>query len=70
MTYKELVLLKNVIEKVRNCKPIAISNEEIVDLDSMNDYFNNLLLDVKKQKKRGGVREGGSIAYRLLVEVK
>jgi hypothetical protein len=69
MTEGQLALLRHVIEKVKICKPVAISNDEIVDLDSMYDYFNNLLLDIENNKKRMKVGRGTTIVYRLLVEI-
>lgn len=50
MTYKQLVLLRYVIDKVKEGKKPSISNNEKVDLDYLENYFNNLLADVEKQK--------------------
>ena len=70
MTHGQLELLKYVIGQVKEGKNPSISNDQKVDLDDMGMYFNNLALDVVKQKKRGKVRMGDTIAYRLTIEVK
>jgi len=70
MTHGQLELLKYVIGQVKEGKNPSISNDQKVDLDDMGMYFNNLALDVVKQKKRGKVRMGDIIAYRLIIEVK
>ena len=70
MTHGQLELLKYVIGQVKEGKGLSISNDQKVDLDDMGMYFNNLALDVVKQKKRGKVRMGDIIAYRLIIEVK
>ena len=70
MTHRQLELLKYVIGQVKEGKNPSISNDQKVDLDDMGMYFNNLALDVVKQKKRGKVRMGDIIAYRLIIEVK
>ena len=70
MTHGQLELLKYVIGQVKEGKNPSISNDQKVDLDDMGLYFNNLTLDVVKQKKRGRVRKGDTIAYRLIIEVK
>ena len=69
MTEGQLALLRYVTEQVKEGKTPSISNDEKVDLDSTTDYFNNLLLDIEKKKKRGKVKYGEAIAYRLLIEV-
>ena len=69
MTRNQLVLLTKVIEQVKEGEKPLISNNNKVDLDSMGTYFNNLTLDVEKQIKRAKVRVGGTIAYRLLIEI-
>ena len=70
MTHGQLELLKYVIGQVKEGKNPSISNDQKVDLDDMGLYFNNLALDVVEQKKRGRVRKGDTIAYRLIIEVK
>ena len=70
MTHGQLELLNFIIGQVKEGKGLSISNDQKVDLDDMGMYFNNLALDVVKQKKRGKVRMGDIIAYRLIIEVK
>ena len=70
MTHGQLELLNFIIGQVKEGKGLSISNDQKVDLDDMGLYFNNLALDVVKQKKRGKVRMGDIIAYRLIIEVK
>jgi hypothetical protein len=70
MTHGQLELLNFIIGQVKTGKGLSISNDQKVDLDDMGLYFNNLTLDVVKQKKRGRVRMGDTIAYRLTIEVK
>lgn len=48
----------------------TVSNGEKVDLDYLQNYFDNIISDVEKNKKMGKVKEGGVVAYRLLIEVK
>ena len=69
MTEGELALARHVLEQVREEKEVILSNREKVDLDSVTDYFNNLLSDVEKNKKRGKIKDG-VINYRLIIEVK
>ena len=66
MTEGELALARHILEQVKEGKEFSMSNNEKVDLDSITDYFNNLLLDIEKNKKRGKV---GVITYRLIVEI-
>ena len=48
----------------------TVSNGEKVDLDYLQNYFDNIISDVEQNKKMGKVKEGGVVAYRLLIEVK
>ena len=68
MTEGELALARHILEQVKEGKEFTISNKEKVDLDSITDYFNNILLDVEKSKKRGKVK-GEIITYRLLIVI-
>jgi len=52
MTYGQLALLRHVIEQVKEGKTILVSNTEKVDLDYLGNYFDNLLLNIEKEKKR------------------
>ena len=69
MTYGQLALIRYVLEQVKEGKKPSISNSQKVDLDDMGNYFDNLVTDIKKNKKIGKVKDGEAIAYRLLVEV-
>jgi len=69
MTEGQLALVRYILEKVKEGKTPSVSNDEKVDLDSITNYFDNLLLDVEKQNKKGKIKNGGSVAYRLLIEI-
>ena len=66
MTEGELALARYILERVKEGKEFTMSKEEKVDLDSITDYFNNLLSDVEKAKKKG---KGAIITYRLNIEI-
>lgn len=66
MTEGQLALAQDILEKVKEGKKPSISNVEKVDLDSVTDYFNNLLLDIEKQKKKNFKPV---IFYRLGIEI-
>ena len=68
MTEGELALARHILERVKEGKEFTMSKEEKVDLDSVTDYFNNLLLDVEKNKK-GGKAKGQIITYRLNIVI-
>jgi len=69
MTEGQLALVRYILEQVKEGKTPSVSNDEKVDLDSTTNYFDNLLLDVEKQKKKGKIKNGEGIAYRLLIEI-
>ena len=69
MTYGQLALIRHVLNEVKEGRNPTISNEEKVDLDYLHNYFDNIISDVEKNKKIGKVKEGGTVAYRLLIEV-
>ena len=69
MTYRQLALIRHVLNEVKEGGNPTISGEEKVDLDYLHNYFDNIVSDVEKNKKMGKVKEGGVVAYRLLIEV-
>jgi len=52
MTYRQLALLRHVLEQVKNGKLPEITNAEKVDLDYLENYYDNLISDIEKEKKR------------------
>ena len=68
MTEGQLALARHILEQVKEGKEFTMTNEEKIDLDSITDYFNNLLLDMEKNKK-GGKAKGEIITYRLNVVI-
>ena len=68
MTEGELALANHVLEQVKEGKEFSMGKEEKVDLDSVTDYFNNLLLNIEKNKKRGKVK-GQIITYQLSIVI-
>ena len=68
MTEGELALARDILKQIREEKEVVLSNREKVDLDSVTDYFNNLLLDVEKSKKRGKAK-GNIITYQLNIVI-
>ena len=68
MTEGELALARHVLKQVKEGKEFTTSKEEKVDLDSVTDYFNNLLLNVEKSKKRGKAK-GEIITYQLNIVI-
>ena len=69
MTYRQLALIRHVLNEVKEGGNPIISSEEKVDLDYLHNYFDNIASDVEKNRKMGKVKEGGAVAYRLLIEV-
>ena len=70
MTYGQLALVRHLLNEVKEGRNPTISIKEKVDLDYLHNYFDNIISDVEKNKKMGKVKEGGAVAYRLLIEVK
>ena len=64
MELKQLKLNKDVIEKVREGKKPSISNDDKVDLDSLTNYWNNIIDMVEKEVGQKPV------AFRLVIEKK
>jgi len=67
MTYRQLALLRHVLEQVKNSKLPEITNTEKVDLDYLENYYNNLILDIEKEKKRNSKAEWQNFV--MIVEV-
>ena len=67
MTYTQLALLRHVLEQVKEGKLPVITNNEKVDLDYMANYYNNLILDIEREKKKNSKAELQSFV--IVVEV-
>jgi len=67
MTYSQLALLRHVLEQVKEGKLPEITNAEKVDLDYMANYYNNLILDIEREKKKNSKAELQSFV--MVVEV-
>ena len=67
MTYSQLALLRHVLEQVKEGKLPEITNAEKVDLDYMANYYDNLILDIEREKKRNSKAELQSFV--MVVEV-
>jgi len=67
MTYSQLALLRHVLEQVKEGKLPEITNAEKVDLDYMANYYDNLILDIEREKKRKSKAELQSFV--MVVEV-
>lgn len=52
MTYGQLAFVRHVLEQVKDGKKLSISNREKVDLDYLENFFNNLISEIEKEKKR------------------
>ena len=67
MTYTQLALLRHVLEQVKGGKLPEITNAEKVDCDYMAGYYNNLILDIERDKKKNSKTELQSFV--MVVEV-
>jgi len=67
MTYSQLALLRHVLEQAKEGKLPEITNAEKVDLDYMANYYDNLILDIEREKKRKSKAELQSFV--MVVEV-
>jgi len=67
MTYTQLALLRHVLEQVKEGKLPEITNNEKVDLDYMANYYNNLISDIERDKKKNSKAELQSFV--MVVEV-
>jgi len=67
MTYRQLALLRHVLEQVKNGKLPEITNAEKVDLDYLANYYDNLILDIEREKKKNSKVEWQNFV--MVVEV-
>jgi len=67
MTYTQLALLRHVLEQVKNGKLPEITNAEKVDLDYLENYYDNLISNIEKEKKRNSKVEWQNFV--MVVEV-
>ena len=67
MTYSQLALLRHVLEQVKAGKLPEITNAEKVDLDYMANYYDNLITDIEREKKKNSKAELQSFV--MVVEV-
>jgi len=52
MTYGQLALNRYVLDEVKNGRMPSITNNEKVDLDYLENYYNNLISDIEREKKK------------------
>ena len=67
MTHSQLALLRHVLEQVKEGKLPVITNDEKIDCDYMANYYNNLILDIEREKKKNSKTELQSFV--MVVEV-
>ena len=67
MTYRQLVLLRHVLEQVKGGKLPEITNAEKVDLDYLENYYDNLISNIEKEKKKNSKVEWQNFV--MIVEV-
>jgi len=67
MTHSQLALLRHVLEQVKDGKLPEITNAEKVDLDYMANYYDNLITDIEREKKKNSKAELQSFV--MVVEV-
>ena len=67
MTYSQLALLRHVLEQMKEGKLPEITNAEKVDLDYMANYYDNLITDIEREKKKNSKAELQSFV--MVVEV-
>ena len=67
MTLTQLALNRHVLENVKDGKLPEITNAEKVDLDYMANYYDNLITDIEREKKRNSKAELQSFV--MVVEV-
>jgi len=67
MTYTQLALLRHVLEQVKEGKLPEITNAEKVDLDYLENYYDNLISDIERDKKKNSKAELQSFV--MVVEV-
>jgi len=67
MTYTQLALNRYILEEVKNGRMPSITDNEKVDLDYMANYYDNLITDIEKEKKKNSKAELQSFV--MVVEV-
>ena len=67
MKYSELYLTKELLDDVIAGKEIKADLNTKIDLAEVRDHFNNLILDIDKQKRKSNE---DVMVYRLAIEVK
>jgi len=67
MTYTQLALLRHCLEQVKGGKLPEITNTEKVDLDYLENYYDNLISNIEKEKKRNSKVEWQNFV--MVVEV-
>jgi len=67
MTHSQLALLRHVLEQVKEGKLPEITNAEKVDLDYLENYYDNLISDIERDKKKNSKAELQSFV--MVVEV-
>ena len=67
MTYTQLALLRHVLEQVKEGKLLEITNAEKIDCDYMENYYDNLITDIEREKKKNSKAELQSFV--MVVEV-
>lgn len=67
MTYQELFAVTDLLNDIRQGRPVKINNNTKVDLEAAEDYFRNIISHVDKQVAKG---KESVVYYRLAIEVK
>jgi len=67
MTLTQLALNRYILETVKEGKLPEITNNEKVDLDYLANYYDNLIMDIEREKKRKSKAELQSFV--MVVEV-
>jgi len=57
MTYAQLALNRYILEEIKNGRMPSITDNEKVDLDYMANYYDNLITDIEKEKKKNSKAE-------------
>ena len=57
MTYAQLALNRYILEEIKNSRMPSITDNEKVDLDYMANYYDNLITDIEKEKKKNSKAE-------------
>jgi len=67
MTYTQLALNRYILEEVKNGKLPSITDNEKIDLDYMANYYDNLITDIEREKKKKSKAELQSFV--MVIEV-